>query len=94
MANIKAGDDELWVCLACGKVSNYRYGFCEAGDVIFKTNGWDESCMLNSSLYKKSDLIFNNERVVALKEGAKNLDPNPFPDSVEANIIALKTSII
>ena len=67
--NIKAGDDEVWVCLACGKTSNYRYGFHDTDNVIC-SRGWDESCMLNCALYKKDQLEYNDSLVVSIKEGA------------------------
>jgi hypothetical protein len=53
---------EVWVCLACGKRSNDRYGY----DPI--SRGWDESCMLNSSRFKVDRLVLNsNGRVTEIK---------------------------
>lgn len=40
----KAGDGEVWVCAACGKVSRTRMP-TDDSDI-----GWDESCMLKAVL--------------------------------------------
>jgi len=43
---------KIWVCTACGKVSpSDRYG--NSGS----TPGWDESCVLNSVLVSKDDVV-------------------------------------
>lgn len=59
---IIAPEGEVWVCLACGKMSRDKYGF----DPI--TRGWDESCMLNSALIRQSRLVIDNGRVIRVKE--------------------------
>lgn len=53
-----APDGQVWVCAACGKTSPTKYGF-DADEKRVVTNGWDESCMLNSVLCfteKKNDV--------------------------------------
>jgi hypothetical protein len=52
-----------WVCLACGKVSEDRYG------KINTTPGWDESCFLNSVLAKEDHLVLKEGRVVKIEDG-------------------------
>lgn len=47
----------LWVCGACGKRSQSRYGF--------DTPGWDESCMLNAVLVVPND---GAHKYLAVKE--------------------------
>lgn len=56
--------DIIWVCLACGKTSEDRYGKKNT------SHGWDESCILNAVQVKKSHLIYNpaGSRVVAIKD--------------------------
>jgi hypothetical protein len=50
MANVIAPKDQVWVCAACGKQSQDKYGLL-AIDI-----GWDVSCMMSSILcYKKKD---------------------------------------
>lgn len=61
-----APDGKLWVCTACGKTAKNRHGPPNADQ------GWDESCVLNSHLFNKDELIFNEQgRVVAISEGDK-----------------------
>jgi hypothetical protein len=55
-----APEGKVWVCLACGKMSQDKYGNQKI------SWGWDESCMLNSALYDKSDLVIENNRVVRI----------------------------
>lgn len=59
-----APEGYVWVCLACGKISpNDRYGDKDSDP------WWDESCMLNSGLFKESQLIKGESgRVVEIKE--------------------------
>jgi hypothetical protein len=56
--------ETIWVCLACGKTSEDRYGNKNT------SHGWDESCILNSVQVKKSHLIYNSDRsrVVGIKD--------------------------
>lgn len=63
--NVVAGEGQVWVCGACGKCSRDKYGEQPID------RGWDESCMLNSTLCDESTLVFRNGRVVeatAVKE--------------------------
>ena len=55
----------IWVCLACGKVSEDRYG--NKGT----THGWDESCFMNSVQVKEDYLAWNEtkDRVKEIREG-------------------------
>jgi hypothetical protein len=74
MADHTAAGDETYVCLACGKTSRTKYGLDRSA-----SPGWDESCMLNSVLYKTSDLVFagpEKTRVASIREGAL---PCPCP---------------
>lgn len=48
----------IWVCGACGKSSQDRYGI--EGE---KSAGWDESCMMNAVLCDEATLIRVNGRV-------------------------------
>ena len=43
--NRYAAKGTIWVCGACGKVAEDRYGIDRA-----HSPGWDESCMLNAVL--------------------------------------------
>lgn len=53
----------LWVCLACGKTAEDRFGI--EGK---HSKGWDESCMLNAQLFPESQLVYNDDRVVEVKD--------------------------
>ncbi len=53
MANEIAPYDCLFVCLACGKTSEDKYGMEGRHD-----SGWDESCMLNCELFGKEELVY------------------------------------
>lgn len=66
-----APDGKIWVCLACGKMSQDKYGFQKI------SRGWDESCMLNSAMFDKSELVIENNRVVKiLRESDVEQGPN------------------
>ncbi len=39
----RPGDGKIWVCGACGKKAEDRYGL-----IGRHSPGWDESCMLNA----------------------------------------------
>ncbi|MCC6405372.1 MAG: hypothetical protein IT405_03220 [Candidatus Yanofskybacteria bacterium] len=54
-----APEGQVWVCMACGKMSRDRYSAQGPGD----SPGWDESCMLNSVLLKKEKLVIQDGRV-------------------------------
>lgn len=70
MSNQLAPDGQVYVCGACGKRSQDRYGE-KAIDL-----GWDESCVMNSFLcYEKSLKFGNNGRVrkaISVEEGDEN----------------------
>lgn len=55
-----APEGEVWVCQACGKMSKDKYGFQKI------SWGWDESCMLNSALFKESELVIEDNRVIKI----------------------------
>lgn len=65
MSNKIADEGNVFVCLACGKMSRDLYG----NDPI--SRGWDESCMLNSAELTKSSLIIDDGRVVEVKREVK-----------------------
>lgn len=44
--------DGIWVCAACGKTAEDRYG--QKG---VHSYGWDESCMLNAVLCKREGVV-------------------------------------
>lgn len=51
----------IWVCSACGKRSNDKYGI----DYIDK--GWDVSCFLNSFLCYEDTLVIENCTIVSVE---------------------------
>ena len=55
--------ETIYVCLACGKTSNDKYGKVEA------SHGWDESCYINSILCYKDKLVLSGRRVKKIEEG-------------------------
>lgn len=57
-----APEGKIWVCQACGKTAVDRYG---------SERGWDESCMLNSSLTDKPRGVILDSHGIAFepKEG-------------------------
>ena len=62
MSNQLAPDGQVYVCGACGKRSQDRYGD-KAID-----HGWDESCVMNSFLVYEDSLEFDdNGRVIKAK---------------------------
>jgi hypothetical protein len=72
--------DSVYVCCACGKTSDDKYGEKNASP------GWDESCMLNCVRALRSHLVFNangNGRVTKIEDGGvvEALEPvNMKPD--------------
>jgi len=58
--NEVAPEGQVWVCLACGKMSKDKYGDQKI------SWGWDASCMLNSALFKESNLVIDNNQVVKI----------------------------
>jgi len=77
--NITAPEDYIWICLACGKRSQDKYGF----DLIDK--GWDESCMLNSRMVKESDLTLIDGRIARVD--------GPLYETTEEIVVELKDQI-
>jgi hypothetical protein len=67
MANKTADPGNVFVCTACGKMSNDRYGT----DPV--SPGWDESCMLNSIELPKKNLIIRSNRVLRLVSEAEKV---------------------
>ena len=62
--NVTAPEGQVFVCLACGKLSQDKYGFEKI------TQGWDESCMLNSRLCYRDKLSYGDDgRVNKVDEG-------------------------
>lgn len=49
VSDYNAPEGMVWVCLACGKTSVNR---------MDGKGGWDESCFLNSALYRNEQLVF------------------------------------
>ena len=46
-------DKKIYVCFACGKTSDDKYG-------TLATHGWDVSCYMNSELVDKDDIVFDD----------------------------------
>lgn len=62
--NLEAPEGQVFVCLACGKQSQDKYGIRKISP------GWDESCMLNSSLCHKDKLTYDKDgKVTKVDEG-------------------------
>jgi hypothetical protein len=59
VGNRKAKLGYVFVCFACGKTSEWKYGFDNAGINCQKSRGWDESCMMNSEEVSLSKLEFS-----------------------------------
>ena len=59
-----AKEGHLFVCCACGKISETRYGIDGK-----RSRGWDESCMLNAREFPTDSLVWNDDktRVVEVK---------------------------
>ena len=60
--NEVAPEGQIFVCMACGKMSKDKYGDQQI------SQGWDASCMLNSALFEETELVIKNNRVVEIKE--------------------------
>jgi len=69
-----APEGYVWVCLMCGKIARGdRYGFDGKAD-----EWWDESCILNCQLFKKSNLELDNGRVVSIRvDEDEDVCPDP-----------------
>ena len=65
MSNKIAPEGSVYVCLACGKRSKDKYG----DDPI--NSGWDVSCVLNSEVFKESQLEIVKNRVVKVSDEAQ-----------------------
>ena len=61
--NTTAPQGQIFVCVACGKLSRDRYG----NDKV--SHGWDENCMMSAILCRESHLVFQDGRVIEVKEG-------------------------
>jgi hypothetical protein len=61
MANEQAPAGKIFQCLACGKISRWRYGFNPEGRQTnaqgrpYASYGWDESCMMNCALVEATE---------------------------------------
>ncbi len=53
----------IWVCQACGKRSNDRYG----ENMIDR--GWDVSCVMSSVEVYKDKVVVKNSRVTEILDG-------------------------
>ena len=53
MSNEVAPEGKVWVCCACGKRSQDRYGYRAYN------RGWDVSCMLNANLFDENRLMLD-----------------------------------
>ena len=64
-----AGEGEVWICMACGKVSPYdRYGDSKSD------RGWDISCCVSSQLISLETLEQYRERfIVSNEENTNNI---------------------
>ena len=58
-----AGPGEIWVCAACGKHSEDKYGTKDA------SHGWDVACTLNAVLCYKDKLVGYPGMITAVLEG-------------------------
>ena len=63
MSNKLVSPKNLFVCLACGKTSEDKYGI--EGKHSY---GWDVSCMMNSQEIEKDRLVFEAGRVIKIKD--------------------------
>jgi hypothetical protein len=62
--NQVAPDGQVFVCMACGKMSKDRYGMQRI------SSGWDESCMLNAILCYRNKLVMQTANSVrSIDEG-------------------------
>jgi hypothetical protein len=79
MPNEIAPEGKVWVCLACGKMSQDVWGEQRI------SQGWDVSCTINCGLFNKRDLEIRDGRVVRINREEK--DGSVASDSpVESNI--------
>ena len=61
--NLKMERKTIWVCQACGKRSNDRYG----KNMIDR--GWDVSCVMSSVEVYKDKVVVKNSRVTEILDG-------------------------
>jgi len=67
MPNEFAPEGQIFVCMACGKVSKDRFGTTEGNGGV--SVAWDVSCMLHARLIDEDKLVFGDyRRVVEIKE--------------------------
>jgi hypothetical protein len=62
VGNKFAQTGEVYVCLACGKRSQDKYGTKPI------SHGWDASCMLNCDVFNEEDLVIENGRVIKINK--------------------------
>jgi len=54
----KVPEGFVWVCMVCGKRSHDKFG----DEPI--SAGWDESCVLNSSIVKNEHLVLDSNGLI------------------------------
>jgi hypothetical protein len=64
--NEVAPEGQVFVCMACGKMSRDKYGDQQI------SRGWDVSCMLNSALFDETELVIENNRVTKIERKTDN----------------------
>lgn len=64
-----APEGKVFVCYACGKMSNDKYGERSINP------GWDVSCVMNCGLEDRRRLVIKKGRVVKINR--KPPDPSP-----------------
>ncbi len=63
MTNVIAPTRQVWVCLACGKMSEDKFGNKKI------SYGWDVSCVIHSRLCYKDKLVIDKDIVTMVEEG-------------------------
>lgn len=61
--NKKAPDNQIYVCTACGKTSEWLYGWDDQGAKC-SSPGWDASCTIYAELFDRKKLTYKEGRVV------------------------------
>lgn len=56
MGNQKARQDCVFICAACGKMAEWKYGFAPLGRLCVRSPGYDESCGIHASEVNFADL--------------------------------------
>ena len=66
MPNEQAPAGKVYQCLACGRISRWRYGFNPEGrqkdaqGSPYASCGWDESCTMNCALVEATEITVAN----------------------------------